>query len=84
MSGLFSELLDVSVTDVYFVYVCTSSLPYKGPKRCQLEKSIYSYFMICMTWYDLAHGAGWDPYNPHDMAHVSWIGICTKQILPIS
>ena len=21
-------------------------------------------------WYDLAHAAGWDPYNLHDLAHV--------------
>ena len=23
--------------------------------------------------YDLAHVAVWDPYNVHDLAHVSWV-----------
>ena len=23
--------------------------------------------------YDLAHVAGWEPYNPHDLGHVSWV-----------
>ena len=30
---------------------------------------------------DLAHVAGWDPHNPHDLAHFSWNWICTMQIL---
>ena len=24
--------------------------------------------------YDLAHVAGWEPYNLHDLGHVSWVG----------
>ena len=24
--------------------------------------------------YDLAHVAGQEPYNPHDLAHASWVG----------
>ena len=24
--------------------------------------------------YDLAHVAGWEPFNLHDLAHVSWVG----------
>ena len=24
--------------------------------------------------YDLAHVAGWEPYNLHDLAHLSWVG----------
>ena len=32
--------------------------------------------------YDLAHVAGREPYNLHDLAYVSWVGlICTVQIL---
>ena len=31
---------------------------------------------------DLAHVAGWEPYNLHDLAHVSCVGsICTVQIM---
>ena len=34
--------------------------------------------------YDLAHVAGWEPCNLHDLGQVSWVGsvlICTVQIL---
>ena len=31
--------------------------------------------------YDLAHVAAWEPYNLHDLARVSWVGVCTIQIL---
>ena len=24
--------------------------------------------------YDLAHVVGWEPYNLHDLGHVSWVG----------
>ena len=30
--------------------------------------------MICYDLYDTAHVAGWEPYYPHDLAHVSWVG----------
>ena len=36
--------------------------------------------------YDPAHAAGWDPYNPHELAHVCWVRsvlfrFCTAQPL---
>ena len=33
------------------------------------------YFSIL---YDLSHAAGWEPYNLHDLARISWAGsVCT-------
>ena len=30
-------------------------------------------FLICMIWYDTAHAAEWEPYNLHDLGHLSWV-----------
>ena len=40
-----------------------------------LSRKIDNIFPILYDLYDLAHVAGWDPYNPHDdLDHVSWVG----------
>ena len=31
--------------------------------------------------YDLAYVAGWEPYDVHGLAHVSWVGHVFAQIL---
>ena len=33
-----------------------------------------------------SHVTGWDPYNPHDLARVSWVGsvLCTDPAQPLT
>ena len=38
--------------------------------------------LLC-TRYDLAHAAGWDLYNLHDLAHVSWVSSVLLRFLHI-
>ena len=55
-----------------------------GGEASQLDLSTQLIFPILYHLYNLydpAHVAGWNPENPHHLPHVSWVWICTVQIL---
>ena len=65
----------------------SSAAGFGGDEFKHLEQMVYkaySYFLISnnrsfkaglfQILYDVAHDAGWDPYNLHGPVHVSWVG----------